>query len=37
MKEKKYHTVGSVPKSNKKIVERGIEIDTWNLKFLSES
>jgi hypothetical protein len=23
MKNKKYHTVGTVPKSNKKIVERG--------------
>ena len=27
MKNKKYHTVGTVPKSNRKIVERG-KIDT---------
>ena len=27
MKKKKYHTVGTVPKSNRKIVERG-KMDT---------
>jgi hypothetical protein len=29
MKIKKYHTVGTVPKYNRKIVERG-KIDTFN-------
>ena len=29
MKSKKYHTVGTFPKSNRKIVERG-KIDTTN-------
>jgi hypothetical protein len=29
IKNKKYHTVGTVPKSNKKIVERG-KIDTFS-------
>jgi len=31
MKSKKYHTVGIVPKSNRKIVERG-KIDTPDTK-----
>jgi len=30
MKKKKYHTVGTIPKSNRKIVERG-KIDTLTL------
>ena len=30
MKNKKYHTVGTIPKSNRKIVERG-KIDTPNI------
>jgi hypothetical protein len=29
MKNKKYHTVGTIPKYNRKIVERG-KIDTLN-------
>ena len=31
MKDKKYHTVGTVPKSNRKIVEKG-KIDTPSLQ-----
>ena len=30
MKNKKYHTVGTIPKYNRKIVERG-KIDTLNI------
>ena len=31
MKNKKYHTVGTIPKSNIKIIERG-KIDTTNIQ-----
>jgi len=36
MKNRKYHTVGTVPKSNRKIVERGkIKIDTPTHKYMT--
>jgi len=36
MKNKKYHTVGTVPKSNRKIVERG-KIDIPNTQIYDRS
>ena len=36
MENKKYHTVGTIPKSNIKIVERG-NIDTSNTKIYDQS
>jgi len=36
MKNKKYHTVGTIPKSNIKIVERG-KIDTPNTQIQDRS